>query len=48
MLEGIEVDGDAVRVHVLLTIAGCPLQDRITGDVRRRSRPSASQRWTCG
>ena len=34
MLESIEVDGEAVRVHVLLTIAGCPLQDRITGDVK--------------
>jgi ATP-binding protein involved in chromosome partitioning len=33
MLAGIEVEGDAVRVDVLLTIAGCPLQERITGDV---------------
>ncbi|MGZ5353282.1 MAG: Mrp/NBP35 family ATP-binding protein [Actinomycetota bacterium] len=33
MLHAIEVDGDAVRVDVLLTIAGCPLQERITGDV---------------
>ena len=33
MLHGIQVDGDAVRVDVLLTIAGCPLQERITGDV---------------
>jgi ATP-binding protein involved in chromosome partitioning len=34
MLRGIEVspDGD-VRVHVLLTIAGCPLRDRINQDV---------------
>jgi ATP-binding protein involved in chromosome partitioning len=34
MLQGIEVspDGD-VRVHVLLTIAGCPLRDRINADV---------------
>ena len=34
MLRGIEVspDGD-VRVHVLLTIAGCPLRDRINADV---------------
>jgi ATP-binding protein involved in chromosome partitioning len=39
MLEGIEVDGDAVRVHVLLTIAGCPLQDRITGDVKTALAP---------
>ena len=33
MLAGVEIEGDIVRVHVLLTIAGCPLQDRITGDV---------------
>jgi ATP-binding protein involved in chromosome partitioning len=33
MLQGIQVDGEVVRVDVLLTIAGCPLQDRITGDV---------------
>jgi ATP-binding protein involved in chromosome partitioning len=34
MLQGVEVspDGD-VRVHVLLTIAGCPLKDRINADV---------------
>jgi len=39
MLEGIELDGGVVRVHVLLTIAGCPLQDRITGDVRAALAP---------
>ncbi len=39
MLEGVEVDGDLVRVHVLLTIAGCPLQDRITGDVKAALAP---------
>jgi ATP-binding protein involved in chromosome partitioning len=33
MLAGIAVEGDAVRVDVLLTIAGCPLQERITSDV---------------
>ena len=33
MLAGVEISGETVRVHVLLTIAGCPLQDRITGDV---------------
>jgi ATP-binding protein involved in chromosome partitioning len=33
MLRGIAVEGDTVQVDVLLTIAGCPLQDRITGDV---------------
>jgi ATP-binding protein involved in chromosome partitioning len=39
MLRGIQVDGDAVRVDVLLTIAGCPLQDRITGDVTAALEP---------
>jgi ATP-binding protein involved in chromosome partitioning len=33
MLKGIEVDGGDVRVFVLLTIAGCPLKDRINSDV---------------
>jgi ATP-binding protein involved in chromosome partitioning len=34
MLKGIEIEGDVVRVYVLLTIAGCPLKDRIDSDVR--------------
>jgi ATP-binding protein involved in chromosome partitioning len=34
MLQGIEVEDGLVRVHVLLTIAGCPLKDRIDRDVR--------------
>ncbi len=33
MLESIEIDGGLVRVHVMLTIEGCPLKDRITNDV---------------
>jgi ATP-binding protein involved in chromosome partitioning len=33
MLQGIEVEGGLVRVHVLITIEGCPLKDRITNDV---------------
>ncbi len=33
MLHDIEVTPDEVRVHVLLTIAGCPLKDRINTDV---------------
>lgn len=33
MVKGVAIEGDAVRVDILLTIAGCPLQDRITGDV---------------
>ncbi len=39
MLQGVAVDGDRVRVDVLLTIAGCPLQERITGDVRAALAP---------
>jgi ATP-binding protein involved in chromosome partitioning len=39
MLQAIAVEGDAVRVDVLLTIAGCPLQERITGDVRAALAP---------
>jgi ATP-binding protein involved in chromosome partitioning len=30
MLGGVEIDGDAVRVDVLLTVAGCPLKSEIT------------------
>ncbi len=44
MLESIEVEGDLVRVHVLLTIAGCPLQDRITGDVKAALAPIGVER----
>jgi ATP-binding protein involved in chromosome partitioning len=44
MLDGIEVEGDLVRVHVLLTIAGCPLQERITGDVNAALAPLGVQR----
>jgi ATP-binding protein involved in chromosome partitioning len=33
MLAGVAIEGERVVVDVLLTIAGCPLQDRITGDV---------------
>jgi ATP-binding protein involved in chromosome partitioning len=33
MLRDIEVANGAVRVYVLLTIAGCPLKDRINADV---------------
>ena len=34
MLKGIEVEPAVVKVYVLLTIAGCPLKDRIDSDVR--------------
>jgi ATP-binding protein involved in chromosome partitioning len=33
MLQNIEVEDGVVKVHVLLTIAGCPLKDRINADV---------------
>jgi ATP-binding protein involved in chromosome partitioning len=39
MLRSVEVDGGLVRVHVLITIEGCPLKDRITGDVTAAVQP---------
>ena len=39
MLKGVVVEGGNVRVHVLLTIAGCPLKDRIDRDVRAAVAP---------
>ena len=39
MLQSIEIDGGLVRVHVLLTIEGCPLKDRITTDVTAAVQP---------
>ena len=39
MLRGIAIDGGAVEVHVLITIEGCPLKDRITQDVTAAVRP---------
>jgi ATP-binding protein involved in chromosome partitioning len=33
MLKDVRVEGGTVHVHVLLTIEGCPLRDRITNDV---------------
>jgi ATP-binding protein involved in chromosome partitioning len=39
MLQGIDVDGGAVTVRVLITIEGCPLKDRITQDVTAALRP---------
>ena len=41
MLQRIEIDGGLVRVHVLLTIEGCPLRDRITTDVTAAVQPLA-------
>src|SRR2546426_5062884 len=39
MLQGIEVNDGSVRVHVLITIEGCPLKDRITSDVTNALQP---------
>ena len=39
MLQAIEVEAGTVRVHVLITIEGCPLKDRITKDVTEAVRP---------
>src|SRR5919201_3044475 len=39
MLKDIVVDNGVVRVYVLLTIAGCPLKDRINTDVTNAVRP---------
>jgi ATP-binding protein involved in chromosome partitioning len=39
MLQGIAIEGDVVEVHVLITIEGCPLKDRITQDVTAAVRP---------
>ncbi len=43
MLQDIEIEGGTVRVHVLLTIEGCPLKDRITTG-RHGRRPAARGR----
>ena len=39
MLQGVQVEDGLVRVHVLITIEGCPLKDRITDDVTRALAP---------
>src|SRR5207248_1222062 len=41
MLREIEVDGGTVRVHVLITIEGCPLKERIEHDVTQAVMPLA-------
>lgn len=33
MIEGVDIDGGDVTVHVLLTTSGCPLRDTLTKDV---------------
>jgi ATP-binding protein involved in chromosome partitioning len=39
MLQGIRVDDGTVTVQILLTVAGCPLKDRIDSDVRAALAP---------
>ena len=39
MLESIAIDDARVEVHVLLTIEGCPLKDRITNEVTAAVQP---------
>src|SRR5438445_522612 len=34
-LQDIDVEAGTVRVHVLITIEGCPLKDRINSDVTK-------------
>ncbi|HEX6500278.1 MAG TPA: P-loop NTPase [Micromonosporaceae bacterium] len=33
MVRSVAVDGGAVRVEILLTVAGCPLRDKLTSDI---------------
>ncbi|MGH1562064.1 Mrp/NBP35 family ATP-binding protein [Mumia sp. DW29H23] len=33
MVEGVDIDGGSVVVHLLLTVAGCPLKDTLNRDV---------------
>ncbi|GLY14775.1 Mrp/NBP35 family ATP-binding protein [Kineosporia rhizophila] len=34
MVESVDVDGGTVRVRILLTVAGCPMRDRLTQDTK--------------
>ncbi len=33
MVERVEIDGSSVSVHILLTISGCPMKDRLQRDI---------------
>jgi metal-sulfur cluster biosynthetic enzyme len=39
MVDDVVVDGGVVDVHVLLTVPGCPMKDRITADVTNAVQP---------
>lgn len=41
MVDAIEIDGDTVRIGVLLTISGCPMREEITSRVRSAVEPLA-------
>ncbi len=34
MVESVDIDGGTVRVRILLTVAGCPMRDRLTKDTK--------------
>ncbi len=34
MVESVDIEGSAVRVRILLTVAGCPMRDRLTQDTK--------------
>ena len=35
MVEAIDFDGKNVKLRILLTISGCPMKDRLTGDIEK-------------
>ena len=39
MVRDVSVEGDVVNVHVLLTVPGCPMKDRIEREVRAAVEP---------
>ena len=48
MVKGFTVGDGLVKVELLLTVAGCPLRDKLTDGHHRRASPRspASPRWT--
>ena len=48
MVREIELSPDGAVAVVALTVPGCPLKEKIEGDVRREAAPStACARWPC-
>ena len=35
MVESVEIQGDVAKLTILLTISGCPMQDRLRGDISK-------------